>query len=80
MRSKIYTRDGVNYEMLAAQRDGNHVATWKCLRCPGASGETSGKYADLDSAIDAAKARLFSEHHSRIHVAKFAPQKPARVR
>jgi hypothetical protein len=68
MRSEIHSRDGINYEIVAANRDGNHVATWKCLRCPGVGGKTTGGYCDLDGVIGAAKALLYSEHHSRAHL------------
>ena len=67
MATQTFTRDGVKYQIVVTADGGKYGATWKCLDCGDGGGETAGDYANADGAFDAARARLFSEHHARAH-------------
>lgn len=67
MRVEEYRRDGLTYRLVAKQVGSTYVGTWACLDCR-VDGQTSGKDYDLDGAMAAARALLFSVHHSTIHV------------
>ena len=75
MAKEIHERDGIRYEVEAAQRDGWYVAFWKCQACRGIGGETLGEYPQPDEAISAAKALLFSVHHSHAHSGLCGPKR-----
>jgi hypothetical protein len=59
--------DDVTYEIVVSKRGRDFVATWKCLDCGDAGGETAIDFLSPEGALSAAKAILFSQHHSRAH-------------
>jgi hypothetical protein len=58
----------VSYEVVARKDGDGYAATWKCLDCRDADGETSPGYSCAEAAIVGARALLFSTHHMRAHV------------
>jgi hypothetical protein len=67
MATQTFTRDDVKYQIVVTAHDGTYGATWKCLDCGDGGGQTPGDYANAGGAFDAARARLFTEHHVRAH-------------
>jgi hypothetical protein len=76
METESHTRDGVSYEIVARQDGDGYVATWKCLDCGDADGETSPGYFSAAAAIVGARALLFSTHHMSNHVLPRTMQRP----
>jgi hypothetical protein len=67
METETVVLDDVKYEIVVSKRGRDYVATWKCLDCGDAGGETAIDYLNPEGALSAAKAILFSQHHSRAH-------------
>jgi hypothetical protein len=69
MRNHTHTRDGIEYSIEVSPLDNGFTAAWTCPRCK-ATGQISELYEDEDAAALAARARLFSDHHSTRHHAR----------
>lgn len=61
-----HERDGIKYEVNTASVEGGFTATWTCKRC-GEAGAICNSYPTAPEAALAARARLFSDHHSTAH-------------
>lgn len=66
MRNYNHTRDNIEYRIELSAVEGGFTAAWTCPRCI-TSGQIAQIYEDEDAAALAARARLFSDHHSTRH-------------
>jgi hypothetical protein len=69
MRSHAHVRDNIEYCIELTAVEGGFTAAWTCPRCK-TSGQIAQIYEDEDEAALAARARLFSDHHSTRHGTK----------
>lgn len=69
MRNYNHTRDNIEYRIELSAVEGGFTAHWTCPRCK-VGGQVSEIYEDEAAAALAARARLFSDHHSTRHNAR----------
>jgi hypothetical protein len=68
-----HERDGTKYEITTASVKGGFTATWICGRC-GEAGAITSTCETADEAALRARARLFSDHHSRARLRLMSKQ------